>query len=260
MLRLLKTYAKQLAVVCFWIGAIGGIYFILDSRQLTPTQLIQDAQTYLTSYWYGPLVFQFVATVLRPFTLIPTIILIAAGGAIFGVFWGFVYGMIATTLSAILPYYAGQVFAVEIKQDEQVGLFSRPAQKIARFMRQNAFESLVALRLIQGPYDIVSFVAGNIHMPFRVFILGTFVGNLSAVYVFAALGASVDVEWTSGQLQFDGQLVSSSVMVFIASIVAARYLKVRQARIDDEVEIEEELKTDTHAITPPVNQQTPVSD
>lgn len=251
MLRFLKRYAKQIAVICFWIGTIGGLYFILDSRHLTPTQLVQDAQTYLTSYWYGALVFLFVATVLRPFTLIPTVIIIAAGGAIFGVFWGFIYGMIATTLSAILPYYAGQVFAVEIKQDEQVGIFSRPAQKIARFMRENAFESLVALRLIQGPYDIVSFVAGNIHMPFRIFMIGTFVGNLSAVYVFAALGASVDVEWTSGHLHFDGQLVFSSICVFIASIVAARYLKVRQARI----EVEEKRKTATHHIITQTNHQ-----
>ncbi len=233
-MSLIKRHLAKIIAVLLWLAVLIAIYYTLDSRNLTLPQLLDDARNHLNTAWYGSLVFLFVIGILRPFTLVPTVILIVAGGMIFGLSEGFIYGLIGTTVSAILPYYAGMLFAVEIKPDDDLGIFRKPAQKIAQFLLDNAFESLVALRLIQGPYDIVSFVAGNINMPLRVFMIGTFVGNIPAVYVFVALGASLDVELTTGQYAVDGRLIASSVAVFIASVVAAQYLRIRKRRIDTE--------------------------
>lgn len=243
--RVIKQHIAKIVAVLFWACILIAIYYVLDSRNLTLPQLLDDARNNLDNAWYGPPVFLFVIGILRPFTLVPTIILIAAGGMIFGLYESFIYSLIGTTISAILPYYAGMLFAVEIKPDDDLGIFRKPAQTIAQFLLDNAFESLVALRLIQGPYDIVSFVAGNINMPLRVFMLGTFVGNIPAVYVFAALGASVDVELATGQYAIDGRLIASSVAVFIASIVAAQYLRIRKRRIDTETTTDTPTSQDT---------------
>lgn len=233
-MRWILERLPQIAAVFFWLGTIWLIYTYMDSNDLTFAEVIAQLETTLRDNWYGPPLFIFIFVFIRPFTLIPAIVLAALGGRVFGLEWGFVYGMIGKTLTAIIPYYAGRLFA---SKNIDATTFSAPGmrrsgQKIARFLHRNAFESLLAMRLINVPFDIVSFIAGNINLRFNTFMLATFLGNISDVYAFAALGASVEGDILQSDFSVNGDLVITSVLVLIVSAIIAVFLRRRQARLE----------------------------
>lgn len=227
----IRRYGLQAAAVTFWLGAVLVLYYVLQAKNITLSQLADQLETEMAAHWYGPVIF-FVVFLVRPFTLIPGIAFVALGGVIFGFGGGFVYSLLSLTASAIIPYQAGRLFAAEIEAEdtpdtsEAPGRFRRIMQRMAQFIRQNAFESILALRLAYAPYDIVSVVAGNIHVPFRVFLLATFVGNISVTFTFTAIGVSLEGGVFDERLQAsDEGLLLSSIVVFVFSIAAARYLR-----------------------------------
>jgi uncharacterized membrane protein YdjX (TVP38/TMEM64 family) len=223
-LKRLRCYLPQIMTILVWVGTIGGLMYVLRTQHLTLIQLAEEVELFIADHWYGPLIFLLVFLI-RPFTLIPAILFVAIGGRIFGAGLGFVYGLTAMTASAIIPYYAGRLFAGELDAGENLGKFRRAAQRIARFLRRNAFEALVTLRMAYVPYDITSVVAGNIHVPLRVFINATIIGNLSVVYTFAALGAALDGDLSEGNFSVNYTLVALSVASFFAGLFIARRLR-----------------------------------
>ncbi len=233
MRRWIKHHIPQIMAIFFWISMISLIYTTLDSNNITLEQFLINLESDITRNWYGAVAFIILFALFRPFTLIPAIILVALGGRIFGVWEGFIYGLIAKTLSAVIPYYAGQLFAGDVQTEESANPLRRMGQRLAIFLRGNAFESLVVLRLAHIPYDAVSFAAGNVHIPLRMFMLATFVGNISGTYAFAALGASVEGSIFDGDYHFNVGLLISSLVVFVVSIGAARYLRLREQRLTD---------------------------
>ena len=224
----------QIGAVVFWLGMITLMYLYMEANHLTVAQLIEQMETTMRDNWYGALIFLFVMIVLRPFTLIPALVLAALGGRVFGVWWGFLWGMIGATISAIGPYYFGRLFASR-HVDEST--FTTPGvrrmmHKAARFMYRNAFASLLALRLINAPYDIVSFVAGNLQLPFRVFLWATFLGNISSIYGFTALGAAVEGDITDQDFSLNAELIFSSIVVLLLSALIAWILRRRQRYLE----------------------------
>ncbi|PJF23269.1 MAG: hypothetical protein CUN56_01785 [Phototrophicales bacterium] len=224
----------QIIAVFFWLGMITAMYTYIEANNLTLAQVIEQMETTMRENWYGVLIFLFVMIVLRPFTLIPALVLAALGGRVFGLWWGFLWGMLGATISAIGPYYFGWLFAT---RDVPETTFTTPGvrrmmHKAARFMYRNAFASLLALRLINAPYDIVSFVAGNLKLPFRIFLLATFLGNISSIYGFTALGAAVEGDITEQNFSLNAELVFSSVVVLLLSAGFAWLLRRRQRALE----------------------------
>ena len=227
--RILVRHGLQLGAALFWLCMIALIFIYLDANQLTFNQLIDQVEATIRDHWFGPLIFLLIFIILRPFTLIPAIVFAALGGRIFGVTWGFVWGMVGKTLSAVLPYCFGRLFN---RDETAASAFKAPgirgvAARVERWLQENAFESLLAMRLVNVPFDIVSFMAGYITMPFKLFMLATFLGNISSVYGFAALGASIEGDLLEGDYSINIELVVSSVVVLALSALVSVYLRRR---------------------------------
>ncbi len=229
--QFILRHALQIGAVLFWFVMVGVIYAYMDANQLTFNALVDQIETTIRDHWFGPLIFLFIFVVLRPFTLIPAIVLAAMGGHIFGLKWGFIWGMIGKTLSAVMPYYFGRLFNTDdtpraINTSGVRGV----AARVERFLQENTFESLLAMRLVNVPFDIVSFMAGYMSMSFKLFMLATFLGNLSSVYGFAALGASLEGNLVEGDYSINQELAISSVIVLALSAVISVYLRRRAKR------------------------------
>lgn len=221
----IALYLPQIAAVFVWIGLILAVYIYLQLTKLTLEEAIKKLELLMITRWYGPVIF-FALFLFRPFTLVPAIVFVALGGRIFGLWMGFVYGLSAMTISAVLPYYAGRLFAGQINTTRQLG----GARRVSQFVRANPFEALLALRLVNVVYDIVSFVSGSLKVPLRVFLAATLLGNLSIAYTFAALGASLEGDVFDGKISFNGDMLFSSVVVFVISLGVSRYLRSDVAR------------------------------
>lgn len=221
----IALYLPQIAAVFVWIGLILAVYIYLQLTKLTLEEAIKKLELLMITRWYGPVIF-FGLFLFRPFTLVPAIVFVALGGRIFGLWMGFVYGLSAMTISAVLPYYAGRLFAGQINNTRQLG----GARRVSQFVRANPFEALLALRLVNVVYDIVSFVSGSLKVSLRIFLAATLLGNLSVAYTFAALGASLEGDIFDGELSFNGDMLFSSAVVFVISLGISRYLRSDVAR------------------------------
>lgn len=221
----IALYLPQIAAVFVWIGLILAVYIYLQLTKLTLEEAIKKLELLMITRWYGPVIF-FALFLFRPFTLVPAIVFVALGGRIFGLWMGFVYGLTAMTISSVLPYYAGRLFAGQINKTRQLG----GARRVSQFVRANPFEALLALRLVNVVYDIVSFVSGSLRVSLRVFLAATLLGNLSVAYTFAALGASLEGDIFDGELSFNGDMLFSSAVVFVISLGISRYLRSDVAR------------------------------
>lgn len=231
MRRIFRIPIQYLLAVLFWLAMIAFMYYTLETNDLTLAAFLEDLENTARAEWYGPLVFMFLMIFLRPFTLVPTVILTALGGRIFGIEWGFVYGLISATLSATWPYWAGEWLASHEDESKPRNKGHGPLVKLrgrmGDFMRENTFFAVLTLRLAQTPYDIVSLTAGNSRVPYRAYMLATFIGNIPGAYVFAALGASIEGDIFDGNYAFNQEMLISSAVVFVLSLVAARVMQQR---------------------------------
>lgn len=237
----LKLHFTKVGAFFFWIAMIALIYYKLDSSDQTLRQFLLTAEYRMKTEWYGALTFLALFAVVRPFTLLPTMVFLALGGRIFGLGWGFVYGAAGMTASAIIPYYTGRLFQQEVPDSQAGGPVRRFIGRMANFLRINAFEALVMMRMTHIPYDLVSFTAGGLSVPFRTYLLGTFLGNLPATYPFVALGASIEGSLLDGNYVLNHGLLASSVLVFGLSIAISRYLRRRDFTLEDVVRATQEM-------------------
>ena len=58
-------------------------------------------------------------------------------------------------------------------------------------MRDNSFETVLIMRFIFLPYDLMNYMAGFMRIHMRAFILATTLGSIPGTISFVLLGASV---------------------------------------------------------------------
>lgn len=226
-----KSHVKQLIGVAFWIGVIIATRQYMQANDLTFLELVNQLAAVLTGTWYGPLLY-IVIYLLRPLILFPASLLTILAGSIFGLAFGFLWGLIAGTLSAAIPYIVGRWFS----GDERQVVADENANALQRFiglMKRNPFQTVLTMRLLYLPYDAVSVVAGNLRIPFVSFALATAIGNIGGSFSFVSIGASVPLEnLNTGEISVNPATFVFGAVVLVSSLALSRYLNKRQAQKD----------------------------
>lgn len=221
------TSAHRTAVIAilFWLGLIliGRQY--MTANNLTFAQLTAQLQTIVVSTWFGPLLYIGVY-LLRPLILFPASLLTILGGSVFGLWPGFLYVLVAGTLSAVLPYGIGRWFSSETAS---VPTSESVIRRFIQMLRRNPFRAVLIMRLIYLPYDAVSLLAGSLRIPFLVFILATGLGNVAGTLSFVGLGASIEGDLAAGQATINPSVLLFSGVVLVLSIVVSQLLNRRQS-------------------------------
>ncbi len=228
-----QRYRKPLIAFVVWGGAFLLARQYMLANGLAVGDLVADLRELLTGTWYGPLIY-ILAYLLRPILLLPASLMTALAGTVFGLGLGFLYGMIAGTLSCVLPYGVGRWASnaeesVPVQQKD----FSR-LQKFIQLIQQNPFRTILTMRLLYLPYDAVSILAGSLKIRFAPFIIATTLGNLGGTFAYVALGASVEGDLTENSLSFDPAILLISAVIFIVSMGASRLLRAKSDSESDQ--------------------------
>jgi uncharacterized membrane protein YdjX (TVP38/TMEM64 family) len=98
-------------------------------------------------------------------------------------------------------------------------------------MRNNSFETILIMRFIFLPYDLVNYLAGILRIDWKSFILASFLGSVPGTIAFVSFGASIDIkELVMGKApMFDPKVLGFGVVILILSLVISRYFKKREA-------------------------------
>jgi uncharacterized membrane protein YdjX (TVP38/TMEM64 family) len=226
----LSRHWQKLAAAGLWLAMIGGAYAYINANNLSLgealQQLIRLMQTPI-----GPLIYLLLYAI-RPLLFFSAIVLTVSAGAIFGPVLGVIYTVIAANTSATIAYMLGRFFGNDvIDESKSEGL----VQSYAGRMRRNSFETILIMRFIFLPYDLVNYLAGFLKIRYTPFILATILGSIPGTITFVLAGAAVSLDSIlvgDFRPEFNPWSLFASAVIFVASLAFSRYLKQRETRRD----------------------------
>lgn len=221
-----QQHGTKLLALLFWGVVVGGYYLYANANNLTLADSLQLLVNLMTASLLGP-VFYMAIYALRPLLFFPATILTLLGGFLFGPI-GILWTIIGSNASALVAYTVGRYFGQGILDGEEE---TTVIQKYTQRMRQNSFETVLIMRLLFLPYDLVNYAAGFLKIRWQPFILATAIGSIPGTISFVLLGSSFGTldALVSGEVNVNPVTLILSVLLILVSIGLSRFIKRREA-------------------------------
>lgn len=210
---------RALLAATVWIAMVLGFLAYEHASGLGPTSTGQRLVDTVRGNWWALIAYLTVAVV-RPVVMFPATLVTVAAGMLFGPVVGVGVALVAATTSALVVYSVGR----------RVGRApTKPARRSAlegwfERVRSNSFESVLIMRLLFLPYDLVNYWCGLIGVRRRQFLAATMIGSLPGTVAFVLIGASVK-RLDQGVSGLDRSTLLLSAGLICASIVGSRLLR-----------------------------------
>lgn len=215
-----------------WVGLIAAYWRYTAVNDLTPLQTVQQLVTFLAANTLGIVVYVLLY-MLRPAVFFPATLLSLAAGYLYGPIWGVLVVVIASNLSSLVAYSIGRFFGSPpdtasegADAPESRGLL----QTYATRMRQNSFETVLIMRFIFLPYDLVSYLSGLLRVNWQGFILATALGSIPGTISFVLFGASIEGDFTGELPSLNVTTLAVAALMFVVSLGLSRWFKRREGQ------------------------------
>lgn len=227
-----QRHWQKLVAFGLWIVLAAAFTWYVNSTGKGLAGSVLDLIYLMQVSAFGPLIYILVYA-LRPLTLFSALLLTVSGGFLFGPVWGVVYTVIGANLSATIAYFIGRYFGngtLDTKGSDGT------IQRYANRMRDNSFETILIMRFIFLPYDLINYLAGFLRIHYGAFILATILGSIPGTISFVLLGASAsasDIEalFLNGEIpSLDWRVLAASVIIFVVSLALSQYFKRREKK------------------------------
>ena len=218
-----------------WVGLIAAYWRYTSVNDLTPLETVQQLVTFLAASSLGLIVYVLLY-MLRPAVFFPATLLTLAAGYLYGPIWGVLIVVIASNLSSLVAYAIGRFFGNppdtaqdDAPEDGAEAPASRSLlQKYAARMRHNSFETVLIMRFIFLPYDLVSYLSGLLRVNWQGFILATALGSIPGTISFVLFGASIEGDFTGELPSLNVTTLVVAALMFAVSLGLSRWFKRRE--------------------------------
>lgn len=172
---------------------------------------------------------------LRPPFILPISWLVLLCGTLWGLWMGGLYSVLGMMISAASSYWIARITVPKSQSDSSESKFGAWLQRL----RREGFMSVVLMRLMLLPFDMVNFAAAALHVNFRDFMLATLLGNTAATLIYASIGSSIRLEAIlSGHEPPLSEMLNTkqlalTIVVLGISLLIARYVKKRSGAPDE---------------------------
>ncbi|MFZ1990234.1 MAG: TVP38/TMEM64 family protein [Alphaproteobacteria bacterium] len=176
----------------------------------------------LESFEHSPLApFEVVAAVVAlSLTGFPMFLLIGAAAAIFGSVDGFIYSWIGSMIGASLGFWIGRISGGTLVKRYGGKMVRRASELLGR--RGIVASALVRL-VPSGPAIMVNMIAGASHMRFWQFAVGTGIGSIPKMALFAFVGGHLGT-FLRGRDPVELVLAAAAL---VGSVVLGMWLRAR---------------------------------
>lgn len=220
-----RAWPKLIALVV-WLVLIGAYWRYTSVNDLTPLQTVQHLVEFMAVSTAG-LVIYVLLYMLRPVVFFPATLLSLAAGYLYGPVLGVLIVIVASNLSSMVAYFIGRFFGAGIlAQASDQGILNRYAERL----RRDSFETVLVLRFLFLPYDLVSYFSGFLKVKWPAFLLATVLGSIPGTISFVLFGAAFEGDFTGELPSLNGWALAVAILMFVVSIGLSRWFKVREAR------------------------------
>ncbi len=211
--------------------AVGSVVGMAATTGVTPLLLTNQLIALARSTPYAPVLYM-AAYAARPLLLFPATLLTLAGGLLFGPVGGVVYTIIGSNLSALIAYGIGRQLRWLGNQDlEESASAHVNWQALAPYvvrMQEEPFATVLTMRFLFLPYDLVNYGAGLLNLDWHPFLLATALGSLPGTLAFVLAGASIQGNGITNVPRLNLTSLTASGLIFVGSLAFSRYLRRRQ--------------------------------
>ncbi len=112
-------------------------------------------------------------------------------GSLFGYIWGTIIALIGNTIGASLAFLLSRYMLRDYMRKK----FELKYPRIREYdekIRKRAFSTVIALRLIPlFPFNALNFMLGITSIPFKKYVVGSFIGMIPGTFLFVYFGESL---------------------------------------------------------------------
>lgn len=214
---------RRLAAASVWLALAGAVVAWAAVQGVGPAEAAVRLVDALQGSAWGPVVFV-AAYLARPLILFSAALLTVAGGFLYGPALGLALVVLASNGSAMVAYGLARWLGD--------GLFTGPGAggRLARWtsrMRERSFQTVIVMRLLYLPFDLVSYLAGAIRVRPLPFLAGTAIASAPASVAFVLFGASLE-SFEGGTPRLDVPVLVGSVLLLLAGLSVAELLRRRE--------------------------------
>lgn len=203
-----RSHWIKIGVLAIYVAVIFCVYLLLYiygiPMRAVPTLLRHAIES---AGAFGPLalVLFYMTSTIIPF---PTIAIAVAGGALFGPWIGSLSVIAGLNIAAGISFWLGRYFGRHFISENEHGW----VKKYDDLLSEQGFLSVLFMRLLFFPFDVVSIGSGMTRMSFRQYMLGTLLGSLPSTVSFVILGESLSSPRTWGLFAV---LLFGSIMIAV---------------------------------------------
>ena len=216
---MLQKYKIKHILLTFWIVLTAVSLYKLFSSGIPLNEYPSTIAKTVSAYGiWAPVIF-IALFAIRPLIFFPATILSLSAGALFGPFQAVFILIIAENLSSLVSYTVGKYFGADI-----VKIFDKKETFIAKFedyIQDNGFVSILMLRLLYAPFDLVGYFAGASSISYKSFAFATLIGILPGLITSAFLGGSV----------YNPANLIISASFFIVGLVISKFIKKNKSYV-----------------------------
>jgi uncharacterized membrane protein YdjX (TVP38/TMEM64 family) len=166
--------------------------------------------------WYGPLIIVGISLV-APLLFLPRAPVAFVSGFLYGIAWGTLLANVASTFGAILNFW----LARNLLSPMSDRLRARRAATAQEIKPRHAFWALIFLRAFPfSNFVATNLMAGALKIPFRTYIMATFIGMIPSSIMYAAWGKFAKEPNAS----FGAVAAGTVVFIVVGTILAKKYL------------------------------------
>lgn len=224
----LGRHWQKLVALGLWAGILAAYRGYAVANGLGPVEAVGQLIQLMQTNAFGPLIY-ILLYALRPLLFFSSVLLTLAGGFIFGPVWGILYTVIAANTSAMVAYVVGYYFGQGLLADDGSNNKSGGViQRYAARMRKDSFETVLIMRFIFLPYDLVNYLAGFLRIDWKAFLLATALGSIPGTISFILFGAAIEGDFDGTIPSLNPRVLAISVTLFVVSLLLSRYFKRRE--------------------------------
>ncbi len=222
----LRREWPKLLGMAIWLSLLVTYWQYVRLNGITPLESVQRLVEFMASSGAGVLIYILVY-MLRPVVFFPATLMTLAAGYLYGPFLGVAVVVVASNLSSMVAYTIGRFFGEGIlDQSSNSGVLQQYAER----MRRNSFETVLIMRFIFLPYDLVSYFSGFLRIRWQGFLLATALGSIPGTIAFVLFGASIEGGFNGELPQLNGTMLAVAVLMFVVSLGLSRWFRRREAR------------------------------
>ncbi len=219
---------KRLPIIAVGVAAVLGAVFLRDYLSFNALQENREALIAFrdANYLIAVLAFMAVYVVIVAFSLPGAAVATLTGGFLFATFPGALYNVLAATIGATAIFTAARVgFGDRLADKMEAG--SGMVKRIKDGIDENQWSVLFLIRLVPAvPFFVANLVPALVDVPYRRFVISTFLGIIPGSIVYTSVGAGLGEVFARGESPDLGIIFEPHILLPILGLCALAALPV----------------------------------